>query len=134
MEFSIGIIMKQLWSKINEQFSKFATKIRDTRRRGKRKGGNRTVTVDTPTYHSRSCDFYIGVASDRASTIYLPPAVRDGKIIVIKAEMRPPMGSRKINIATTDGSTIDGYSELSITVSHGAKFLIRNRNNWFIIN
>ena len=133
MEFSIGIIMKQLWRKVNEQVSKFTTKIRDSRRDSKRKF-RRTVTVDTATYSARSCDFYIGIASDRATTVYLPPAVRDGKMVVIKAEMRPPMGSRKINIATTDGSTIDGYSELSITVSHGAKFLIRNRNNWFIIS
>jgi hypothetical protein len=90
----------------------------------------RTITAD---YYAGDADCYIGVASEKVLTVYLPPAARDGQIIVIKAEMKPPMGNRKINIATTDGSTIDGYKEDCITVSHGSKRLIRNNNNWFII-
>lgn len=48
--------------------------------------------------------------------------------------MKPPMGNRKVIIETTDGSKIDGYSDASINVSHGKITLIRNNNNWFIIN
>ena len=124
MEFSIGNKMKTIWRNINE----FSRKI--TSRRGSR--GAKTTTVDA-TYYSTADEFYIGVASEKPVTVYLPADCADGKIIIVKAEMKPPLGSRKVNIATTDGSTIDGYSDASITVSHGKIVLIRNRNNWFII-
>lgn len=114
--------MKQLWSKINERF---------TRKSGER---GRATTSVTSTYNATDGDFYIGVNSEKATTVYLPAAAGDGKIIVIKAEMRPPLGSRRVNIATTDGSLIDGYSEASITVSHGCKVLIRNDGQWYIIS
>jgi hypothetical protein len=95
----------------------------------------KTSTVEsTSTYIGADDDFYIGVASDKASTIYLPAAATNGKIIIVKAEMRPPIGTRKIQIATTDGSTIDGYDSTSIRISYGSLVLIRNNNNWFVIS
>jgi hypothetical protein len=114
-----------IWRKINE----FSRKIKS---RGS--FGNKTTTVTTATHYATATEFYIGVSSEKPVTIYLPAAAADGKIIIIKAEMKPPMGSRKVSIETTDGSTIDGYSEASINVSHGKMTLIRNRNNWFIIS
>ncbi|NBP16187.1 hypothetical protein EBU95_17675 [bacterium] len=94
---------------------------------------NTTTIESAPTYVGTDDDFYIGVASDKASTIYLPAAARDGKIIVIKAEMKPPIGVRRITITTTDGSTIDGYESETIRISYGSLILIRNNNNWFSI-
>jgi hypothetical protein len=95
----------------------------------------KTSTVEsTSTYIGADDDFYIGVASDKASTIYLPAAAANGKLIIVKAEMRPPIGTRKIQIATTDGSTIDGYDSTSIRISYGSLVLIRNNNNWFVIS
>ena len=123
MEFSIRINMKELWSKLNERFTR--KQSGDT--------GRATTTV-TSTYYGTDDDYYIGVVSEKAVTVYLPPDARDGKVIIVKAEMRPPLGSRKVNIATTDGSLIDGYSEALITVSHGCKELIRNGGQWYIIN
>jgi hypothetical protein len=117
--------MKTLWRKLNG----FTRKI--TSRRSP--GNVRTTTVET-THYATADEFYIGVASEKPVTVYLPAAVPDGKIIIIKAEMKPPMGSRKVIILTCDNSTIDGYSEASITVSHGKMTLIRNHNNWFIIS
>ena len=119
--------MNIIWRKINEFNGKIRTK-RNARRT------NNTTTVTTPTYFGTDDEFYVGVSSDKATTVYLPANARDGKIIIIKAEMKPPLGCRKINILTTDGSTIDGYSDASITVSHGVKVLIRNCNNWYIIS
>ena len=116
--------MKTIWRKLNE----FSRKI--TSRRGSRRA--KTTTAES-TYYSTADEFYIGVSSEKPVTVYLPAAATDGTIIIVKAEMKPPMGNRKVHIATTDGSTIDGYSDASITVSHGSKVLIRNRNNWFII-
>jgi len=117
--------MKELWSKING----FTRKI--TSRGSSRE--NRTTSV-TSTYYGTDADFYIGVVSEKPVTVYLPAAAPNGKIIIVKAEMRPPLGSRKVNIATTDGSLIDGYSEALITVSHGCKAMIRNDGQWYIIN
>ena len=116
--------MKTLWRKLNE----FTRKI--TSRRSSR--GTKTTTV-TSTYYSTADEFYIGVASEKSITVYLPAAAADGKIITVKAEMRPPLGSRKVHIATTDGSKIDGYSDASINVSHGYITLIRNNNEWYRI-
>lgn len=92
-----------------------------------------TVRCSTATYDATSSDFYIGVDSCTASTIYLPTAVGDGKIIVVKAEMKPPLYNRKITIKTKDGSTIDGYSETTLQVSHMYKSLIRVDGQWYII-
>lgn len=114
--------MKTIWSKINERF---------TRKSGER---GRATTSVTSTYNATDGDFYIGVNSEKTTTVYLPAAAGDGKIVIIKAEMRPPLGSRRVNIATTDGSLIDGYSEAAITVSHGCKVLIRNDGQWYIIS
>lgn len=118
--------MKTLWRKTYERIS---GKIRS---RGS--FGNHRTTTATTTHYATADEFYIGVASEKPVTIYLPADCADGKIITIKAEMRPPLGSRKIDIVTIDGSTIDGYSDASITVSHGVKTLIRNNKNWFIIS
>ena len=117
--------MKELWSKINERFARKNTS------RGSFKE-NRTTSV-TSTYYGTDADFYIGVVSEKPVTVYLPAAAPNGKIIIVKAEMRPPLGSRKVNIATTDGSLIDGYSDVSINVSHGCIKFIRNNNEWYII-
>ena len=117
--------------------NKFLEKLNEFSGKIKSRGsfGNKTTTVEsTSTYYGTADEFYIGVSSDKATTVYLPADAADGRIIIIKAEMKPPLGSRKVNILTTDGSTIDGYTDACITVSHGSKTLIRNRNNWFIIS
>ena len=92
-----------------------------------------TTSCTGYSYSATGSDFYIGVASEAASTIYLPTAVRDGKIIVIKAEMKPPIGRRKITVATLDGSLIDGYSELVLQVSHEHRTVIFRDGHWHII-
>lgn len=102
---------------------------------GRSFGYAKTTTVKSASsYTGTDDDFYIGVASDKASTIYLPAAARNGKIIIIKAEMRPPIGTRKIHVVTTDGSTIDGYDSTSIRISYGSLVMIRNNDNWFTIS
>ena len=126
MEFSIGNKMKNIWRKPYEAI------IRKIRSRGS--FGNFRTTTATTTHYATADEFYIGVASEKPVTIYLPAAAPDGKIIVIKAEMKPPLGSRKVNVLTSDNSTIDGYNEASINVSHGKITLIRNNKNWFIIS
>lgn len=116
--------MKTIWRKINE----FSGKIKS-----RRSSTNRTTRA-TSTHHATVDEFYIGVTSEKPITVYLPTAVPDGKIITVKAEMKPPMAGRKITIATIDGSTIDGYDDATITVSHDYKSFIYHNKNWHIIS
>lgn len=115
--------MKIIWRKINE----FSGKITS-----RRSSGNRT-TKATTTHHATVDEFYIGVTCEKPITVYLPTNPADGKIITVKAEMKPPMAGRKITIATTDGSTIDGYTDATITVSHDCKSFLFHNKNWHII-
>ena len=115
--------MNKIWEKLNEHTRKIAS------RRSSRGTKARTITS---TYYSTADEFYIGVSSEKPVTVYLPATPSNGKIIIIKAEMTPPLGNRKITIATTDGSTIDGYSDVTITVSHDCKRFIYNNKGWRI--
>ena len=125
--------MKTLWRKTHEKVFGFIKRIRDSRSSAKRNRRNhRTVSVES-TYNATCDDFYIGVVSEKASTIHLPTTVGDGKIIIIKSEMTPPLGNRKITIVTDDGSKIDGSSSYTIQVSHEVIRLIRHNNSWHVI-
>lgn len=95
-------------------------------------GRIKTRTIDS-TYHSASDESYIGVASEKPITVYLPENPSNGKIIIVKAEMTPPLGHRKITISTSDGTKIDGYNDTIINVSHDYKCFIFNNNGWHII-
>jgi hypothetical protein len=126
--------MNKLWNKLNEKIGKRNAKTERTGCDSEGRGTcGRTTTVTTATHYGTADEFYIGVSSDKASTIYLPAAAADGRIIIVKAEMKPPLGNRKVSITTTDDSKIDGYESADITVSHGKMILIRNNGNWFVI-
>lgn len=94
---------------------------------------NSKTVLTGSNYYCEPDDFYVGVNSKEATTVYLPEDVGDGKIVVVKAEMTPPLGNRKITIKTTDGSFIDGYSELVIQVSHEYVWVIFRGDEWHVI-
>jgi hypothetical protein len=116
--------MKTIWRKLNE--------IR-TKSSSRRSSGIINTTSAGATFHATSDQQYIGVNSDKASTIYLPRTPEDGKVIIVKSEMKPPLGGRKITITTSDGSLIDGYDDITITVSHDCKTLVYHNNAWHLI-
>jgi len=93
---------------------------------------NKAILVDD-TYQAQPDDFYIGVNSTKPVTIYLPLEPTDGKIVIIKAEMKPPLGNRKITV-TSDESLIDGYAEYIMQVSHDSVTLLYRGDEWHIIN
>ena len=84
-------------------------------------------------YTTTKDDYYIGVDTEKPVTITLLPDAEDGQEYVIKAEMKPPIGKRKITIGTIDESTIDGYSSHVIYVSHDYVRLFRRGGNWHVI-
>lgn len=90
---------------------------------------NITTKIITESYEVLDEDCYIGVNCDKPITITLPIEPTLGKVIIIKAEMRPPIGNRTILIKAGD-KTIDGYSTKLIQVSNECVRLVFNDNNW----
>lgn len=97
-------------------------------------GSCTVATIVTRTSYECTADnCYIGVDSKKPVTITLPTNVPNGKIIIVKAEMKPPLGNRKITITTSDGSLIDFETEVIIEVSLEYKTFIYHDQEWFTI-
>jgi hypothetical protein len=97
----------------------------------------KTVLV-SQDYTVESDDCYIGVDADGPVTVTLPGDCEDGHSVIVKAEMGPPLGNRKITITTDDsslinGSTIDGDTAVVITVPYQSVRLICRGGNWHIV-
>jgi hypothetical protein len=78
-------------------------------------------------------DYYIGVNSTRPVTITLPADCTDCHEIIVKAEMGPPLGNRKIIILAAEGQTIDDETEYVMEVPYQSVHLICRGGNWHII-
>ena len=90
------------------------------------------ATLVSESYNVAEDDCYIGVDAEKATTITLPTNPVKGKVIIVKAEMKPPLGNRKITITTDDGTLIDGYQNCIIQVSNETVRLLF-RDGWRII-
>jgi hypothetical protein len=82
-------------------------------------------------------DYYIGVNSNGPITITLPADCSDSCEIIVKAEMGPPLGNRKITIVPPDDDStvtlIDGQLSYVIEVPYQSVNLICRGDNWWII-
>ena len=84
-------------------------------------------------YTATANDCYIGVNSNGPVTVILPSECEDGKKIIVKAEMGPPLGNRKVTIATSDGSMIDNANDYIITVPYQSITVIcRGGDRWIV--
>jgi hypothetical protein len=93
---------------------------------------NYNTILVSQSYNASDTDYYIGVNSNQATTVTLPINPSNGKQIIIKAEMTPPVGSRKITIKTGDNTLIDGAVTQVLQQSYQVINLIF-RDNWYII-
>jgi hypothetical protein len=84
-------------------------------------------------YQALDTDYYIGVNSDGPVTVTLPMDCTNCQQIIVKAEMGPPLGNRKITVTTSDGSTIDGDQSYIIEVPYQSLHLICRGGEWHII-
>ena len=91
------------------------------------------TTLIESNYTASEEDHYIAVDCKKPVTIVLPASPKDGKLIIVKSIMKPPMGNRQITITTRDGSPIDGYSNYTIQVSNDFVNLIYHVNGWYVI-
>jgi len=95
-------------------------------------GGCNTILVGED-YECESDDCYIGVHSIGPVTVSLPVDISDGHQIVVKAEMGPPIGNRKVTINTLDGSLIDDDPTCVLSVPYESVHLIYRGAAWHII-
>jgi hypothetical protein len=84
-------------------------------------------------YTTTANDYYIGVQSDGPTTITLLPDAPDCIEYIIKAEMGPPLGNRKITIETMDGSKIDGLDKIVLEVPYQFVRLFRRGGTWYTV-
>ena len=78
-------------------------------------------------------DYYIGVNSTKPVTLVLPIIYSDCLEYVIKAEMGPPLGNKKITIVAQGISTIDGYISHVLQEPYESVRLIASGSDWYII-
>lgn len=86
-----------------------------------------TVTVD---------DYYVGVNSTGPVTITLPTNLSDSCEIIVKAEMGPPVGNRKVTIKVEDSESqhfIDGSLTYVMETPYQCVHLFCRDGNWVII-
>ena len=84
-------------------------------------------------YTATCDDYYIGVNSNEPVTITLPEDCIDCCEIIVKAEMGPPLGNRKVTVTTSDGSLIDDDDEYIIEVPYDSINVICRGGDWHII-
>lgn len=87
----------------------------------------------TDSYSVLSEDEYIGVNSEKRTTITLPEIPIEGRVIIIKAEMTPPIAGRNIVIISNTDALIDGYTSHVIQVSNESVQLIYHSGSWRVI-
>ena len=84
-------------------------------------------------YVMTSSDYYVGVRSDGPTTITLPAEIKNNRTFIIKAEMGPPVGNRKVTIKTSDGSFIDGQTSIIMQTPYECVQLVY-RGSWNIVS
>lgn len=92
------------------------------------------IILVSQNYTATSTDYYIGVFADKPVAITLPSDCRDCQEIIVKAEMGPPLGNRKVTIKTSDGSLIDDEPTYVLEVPYESVRLICRGGDWHIIS
>ena len=87
----------------------------------------------TENYTATCDDYYIGVKSDGPVTITLPEECTDCCELIVKAEMGPPLGNRKVTIQTSGASYIDGTDKYVMEVPYQSVNIICRDGDWHII-
>lgn len=87
------------------------------------------VKLVKDNYTASEKDYYIGVNSSGPTTIYLPSNPKDCIELVIKADMPAPIGNRKVTIKP-QGTTIDGQSQIILTVPYEVIRVISQGGSW----
>jgi len=96
-------------------------------------GGSCDKILVSSDYTASCNNFYIGVNSDGPVTITLPECEEGCCEIVIKAEMGPPLGNRKITVVPSGNTTIDDGDKYVMEVPYEVLRIICNNGKWYTI-
>jgi hypothetical protein len=83
-------------------------------------------------YSVTDTDYYIGVKATKPLNVFLPLVPIEGKIYVIKLEMEPPVGNRKITLKG-NGKLIDGKSSVVLENAYESITVLFRTDGWNII-
>lgn len=89
--------------------------------------------VVSADYTVQPSDYYVGVNAEGPVTITLPCGLEECREIIIKAEMGPPLGNRKITIVTDGDCTIDDANSYVIEVPYQSVKLLSRGGTWRIV-
>lgn len=78
-------------------------------------------------------DCYIGVKCNSPITIKLPTG-SDGRLLIIKLEMGPPIGNKKVTIIPKSIDYIDGNNSITLQNPYEAVSLVFRGNSWNVIS
>lgn len=92
-------------------------------------GACKVVSV-SEDYYVQQDDYYIGVTSSGPVTIFLPENPEDCIQLVIKADMGPPLGNKKVTIMAQGTNTIDDNSSVVLGVPYESLSVISQGGNW----
>ncbi len=83
-------------------------------------------------YSVTDTDYYIGVKATKPLNVFLPLVPIEGKIYVIKLEMEPPVGNRKVTLKG-NGKLIDGKSSVVLENAYESITVLFRTDGWNII-
>ena len=92
-----------------------------------------SARVVSQDYSATMDDYYIGVNSTGPTTITLPGDCTDCQQIIVKAEMGPPLGNRKITIVVANNGLIDGSTSYVMEVPYESVSMLCRGGEWHIV-
>lgn len=84
-------------------------------------------------YSVKSTDYYIGVKVTKPTSIILPSVPIEGKIYIIKLEMPPPVGNKKVTVKG-NGKLVDGQTSVVLENAYESITIIFRGDGWHIIS
>lgn len=91
------------------------------------------IALTNKDYSVKPDDYYIGVNSTKPVSVILPTSPQEGKIYIIKLEMQPPVGNRKVTLKG-NGKLIDGQSSVILENAYESITIIFRGDGWYIIS
>lgn len=92
-----------------------------------------TINVVNSTTITANSITYVGVRCENEITITLPVNPNNGDYIIIKLEMASPIGNRKVEVVSGNGTLLDGKTFIKMTVPYQSLSLIYNNNSWNVV-
>jgi hypothetical protein len=92
-----------------------------------------STIVITDNYIANESHEYIGAKLSSESILTLPESPPNGTNIVIKLQMGPPIGNRKLKIKGYGNCLIDGTQSVILTVPYQSVTLLYNDGEWYSI-